>query len=269
MTAFVFNTYLLLMYAILVMWMAAGFTMLEAGSVSSRNASVICLKNLCLYAVAGGSDGKIRLRLPTPDPRNVKVSTSSDSKLRDTVKKSYFLRWMNAKLALLFRRGDSELIAARYERLRRRPGYENLLDAWRPTGAALHREFAKKNLPPVFEDALEFTAFALDQFKERTDRDDVSLVILASHRMKMLGKHIFDRMHALAKGHSIPVIDQYDYMLRRGAEPREAEWTHDQHWNPAGHRWAAKAVLDYVGHNPAICGLGDGLSSTSPGEEPT
>jgi len=53
MTAFVFNTYLLLMYAILVMWMAAGFTMLEAGSVSSRNASVICLKNLCLYAVAG------------------------------------------------------------------------------------------------------------------------------------------------------------------------------------------------------------------------
>ena len=47
MTAFVFNTYLLLMYAILVMWMAAGFTMLEAGSVSSRNASVICLKNLC------------------------------------------------------------------------------------------------------------------------------------------------------------------------------------------------------------------------------
>lgn len=216
-----------------------------------------------------GSDGKIRLRLPAPDPRNVKVSTSSDSKLRDAAKKSYFLRWMNAKLALLFRRGDNELIAARYERLRRRPGYENLLDAWRPTGAPLHREFAKKNLPPVFEDALEFTAFALDQFKERTDRDDVSLVILASHRMKMLGKHIFDRMHALAKEHSIPVIDQYDYMLRRGAESREAEWTHDQHWNPAGHRWAAKAVLDYVGHNPAICGLGDGLSSTSPGEEPT
>ena len=53
MTPFVFNTFLLLLFAIIVMWMCAGFTMLEAGSVSARNASVICLKNLCLYAVAG------------------------------------------------------------------------------------------------------------------------------------------------------------------------------------------------------------------------
>ncbi len=35
------------------MWMAAGFTMLEAGSVSTKNASVICLKNIGLYAIAG------------------------------------------------------------------------------------------------------------------------------------------------------------------------------------------------------------------------
>ena len=55
MSPFVLNTYLTLGCAILVMWMAAGFTMLEAGSVSSKNASVICLKNLCLYAVAGAA----------------------------------------------------------------------------------------------------------------------------------------------------------------------------------------------------------------------
>ncbi len=35
------------------MWMAAGFTMLESGSVRTKNASVICLKNLGLYAIAG------------------------------------------------------------------------------------------------------------------------------------------------------------------------------------------------------------------------
>ncbi len=35
------------------MWMAAGFTMLESGSVRTKNASVICLKNIGLYAIAG------------------------------------------------------------------------------------------------------------------------------------------------------------------------------------------------------------------------
>ena len=49
---YVFNTFVLLLFAIIVMWMCAGFTMLEAGSVSARNASTICLKNLGLYAVA-------------------------------------------------------------------------------------------------------------------------------------------------------------------------------------------------------------------------
>ena len=35
------------------MWMCAGFTMLESGSVRTKNASVICLKNIGLYSVAG------------------------------------------------------------------------------------------------------------------------------------------------------------------------------------------------------------------------
>ena len=35
------------------MWMCAGFTMLESGSVRTKNASVICLKNIGLYAIAG------------------------------------------------------------------------------------------------------------------------------------------------------------------------------------------------------------------------
>ena len=52
-TAFVLNTFSFLVWGCLVMWMCAGFTMLESGSVRSRNASVICLKNIGLYAIAG------------------------------------------------------------------------------------------------------------------------------------------------------------------------------------------------------------------------
>ncbi len=50
---FIFNTFSFLVWGALVMWMCAGFTMLEAGSVRTKNASMICLKNLGLYSIAG------------------------------------------------------------------------------------------------------------------------------------------------------------------------------------------------------------------------
>ena len=52
-TQFVFNTFLFIIFGALVMWMCAGFTMLEAGSVRTKNASMICLKNIGLYSIAG------------------------------------------------------------------------------------------------------------------------------------------------------------------------------------------------------------------------
>ncbi len=52
-TAFVFNTFAFLIWGALVMWMCAGFTMLEAGSVRTKNAAMICLKNIGIYSIAG------------------------------------------------------------------------------------------------------------------------------------------------------------------------------------------------------------------------
>ena len=52
-SVFVLNTFAFLVWGALVMWMCAGFTMLEAGSVRTKNASVICLKNIGLYSIAG------------------------------------------------------------------------------------------------------------------------------------------------------------------------------------------------------------------------
>ena len=51
-TRFILSTFSFLLWGALVMWMCAGFTMLEAGSVRTRNASVICLKNIGLYSIA-------------------------------------------------------------------------------------------------------------------------------------------------------------------------------------------------------------------------
>ncbi len=52
-TAFVFNTMLFLIGGFLVMFMAAGFAMLEAGLVRSKNVSMQCLKNIALYSLSG------------------------------------------------------------------------------------------------------------------------------------------------------------------------------------------------------------------------
>ena len=51
--AFVFNTFSFLICGALVMWMAAGFAMLESGLVRSKNTATICLKNVALFCVSG------------------------------------------------------------------------------------------------------------------------------------------------------------------------------------------------------------------------
>lgn len=49
----IFNTMLFLVGGFLVMWMAAGFAMLEAGLVRTKNVSMQCLKNIALYSISG------------------------------------------------------------------------------------------------------------------------------------------------------------------------------------------------------------------------
>lgn len=52
-TQFIFNTFAFLVWGALIMWMAAGFTMLESGAVRTKNASMICMKNIGIYSIAG------------------------------------------------------------------------------------------------------------------------------------------------------------------------------------------------------------------------
>ena len=51
--SYILNTLLFLIGGFLVMWMAAGFAMLETGLVTSKSVSTIAAKNIGLYSIAG------------------------------------------------------------------------------------------------------------------------------------------------------------------------------------------------------------------------
>ena len=180
-------------------------------------------------------------------------------------KRFYLAKWLHSKLLLrkytrLGADEDPELnMWVHY--LSKELGYDSLADEWPPLTEkgrhdhpySIYSVFGRKDLPPIFEEALEFTAFALDQFKERAEREDIPLLILSTHTMGTHGDWNFNRMNALAKERGIPVIDQADYIRRQGGRIPDAHWEHDRHWNATGHQWAAEALLEYLKKNPHIC----------------
>ena len=141
--------------------------------------------------------------------------------------------------------------------LAERPCCASLRDGWRPVDGRFISDpsfFEDERLQPVFEEALEYTAFGIDQFKRRTDRDSVNLIIMAaSADMGMPGYPQFDRLSAIADARGIPVISDYAYTVRQGYDAEDGRWDSDPHWNAVGHQWAAEAVLEWLKANPDVC----------------
>ena len=211
-----------------------------------------------------GADGTITLRPPHPYSSESRLATMAStsppwySRVTDRLSDvSPLAKWLEIKTEAWFPADtDPELITWVALLSRRSPRYAALFDGWRPTTRGDIQEpfLYARDLPPVYEDGLDFTGFALDQFRERADRDGAALVILTSNYMGTRGDLGFDRLTALAEPRGIPVVDYHDYVHRQGAEPRrDTRWEHDNHWNIPGHRWAAEALLEYLKANQEIC----------------
>ena len=235
-------------------------------------------------SAARTEDGGLRLRPPDPDFRRFMLSRSSGipatpqwkTFVEQALRASWFFEWLRAhrRNSLLFDFSRERKIRAqvakrvrRMELLSRRPAYAPLLDGWRPVSREAVRRwpanedtpsffalFAEGSDSPFYAEALAFTAFALDEFKKRAERDGAALVILATWRMSDYGGGVLARLNETAAGRGIPVIDQGGYIRRQGAGLRDAHWPHDNHWNPTGHQWAAEALLEYLKRNRDVCG---------------
>ncbi len=202
-------------------------------------------------SAARRADGTIKLRPPDPDWRKHRLPRPLQDQLVNRMRLvSRFVNYLDAKRGAFFPRDAHPRAIAWAGLLSQRPRYAPLLADWTPTTRM-------PEAGPAFEEACEFTAFGLDQFKERTDRDGSALVILAVHSRR--GEDfLVDRLNSMAEARGIPVIEEYDYILGRGARIKDSHWPHDGHWNATGHQWAAEALLAYLKQHPEIC------SSASP-----
>ena len=182
------------------------------------------------------------------------------------IRVSHFARWLNAMprvTAILSRIGGVPSASIQYlayaNIIAERPCCAALLDNWQPTirnylDQPIVWRFSEERLPPVFEEALEYTAFGIEQFKRRADRDGATLAILAAtDEMGTRGDPQFDRLSAIAEAHGIPVISQYAYIVGQGHDYQDARWRNDAHWNATGHQWAAEAVLEWLKENQDVC----------------
>ena len=219
------------------------------------------------------ASGAMKLRPPDPEYKRFLRSGLPKSwyggAWERLVQVSYSAKWLEIKRkevkrivkSLLARIGapvgPDSLIVAWANMIAERPCCSLLLDGWQPTRWA-HIQVGfpvmAERLPPVWEEALEYTAFGVEQFKLRADRDGAQLAILAVHSyMGTQGDPQFDRLSAIAETYDIPVISQYDYMVSQEYEAEDAVLGFDYHWSPTGHQWAAEAVMEWLNANQDVC----------------
>ena len=144
--------------------------------------------------------------------------------------------------------------------LRRRPDYAWILP---PRGSVEEREWLRT---PVRRAPLpdrpqrmrqyirDFTAFGIDRFKERADRDGSRLLILFVEETDPTYEWAAEALKEMARERGVPLIDLHDYIARQGRDIRESRFAHDFHWNATGHLWAAEALLEWLAGNPRACG---------------
>ena len=211
-------------------------------------------------------DGTMVVRPPDPDYKEFMVLNPPAGPLARGAlavgEASWLVLYLRAKgFHRLLRFDPAVDFRGRVEEIRQRPRYGALLKGWYPisrfeivpTSRTLGPSSAESEMPPIFQDAVEYTAFALGEFKARADRDGAAVVVLAVHRIKASWPGMFARVSEVAASQGIPVVDQADYIVRQGARPEDAHWPADVHWNPDGHHWAAEALLEYLAERPHLC----------------
>ena len=216
---------------------------------------------------APGPDDRMELRPPSANYRDFAFQVAPGQRKPwyrrpidqavNNINKLYLSKWVNAKLSnLTIEEKNASSVNSYAKLLAQLPEYSQLLNDWTyvPSKTSSFSDLiARNDLPEFYDTALSYTAFALDAFQERAERDNFSLVILTTHLTRFFGDGVFLKINEMAQQRGIPVIDQTEYVHRQGRQLEQLHWQHDYHWSPQGHRYAAEALLEYLEQNQEIC----------------
>ena len=161
------------------------------------------------------------------------------------------------------------LVRLRAELLAQDPRYQSIIEAYlsrAPESLPADGHDRKLNellqdpTLPLFGEAVEFTAFALDEFQRRVAADGASLWLLLATSARWWSQlgDASDPLRAvvedLAEARGIPIVSLHDYLVRQGRKLRDGTFSSDGHWNPTGHQWVAEALLERLRQRPEVCG---------------
>jgi len=150
-----------------------------------------------------------------------------------------------------------DVLTARLEYLRQDPLFRPLLSGW-PNGTIsdIDGEFFKPDpLPRVFQDALDFSDFALAQWATSVRRDGAKLLGLATATLALPGRGMkyLERVESLLRKNGIEEINQVAYSTQHGFGPTAMAYPNDGHWSPYGHQRTAEELLEYFTQHPELC----------------
>lgn len=213
-------------------------------------------------------DGAIELQPIDPDWLRHRLPMARDQRPvlhRWLSRNSRFYRWLYAKLSLQHpamaawmgrEPSDAERTATRIAALAKAaPEHGKLLGDWTPEqlNTTMDGMFLRPDpLPAAFQQALRFTGFAFDVYKQRAAADGAHLVVLGSHELE--ARHE-ERLAALLTPRAIPFVSLRRHIAAKGGKVADAQWRHDAHWSPRGHAWAAEALAREIGRG-RMCGDG-------------
>ena len=207
-----------------------------------------------------GPDGRIGLRRPDGASPAVREQLRAARRRETGLRRASFLwsRLERDRIARRFRESREGWRAR--QRWRRLSGETESLSGWRPPGVRLYGDSVKYGLlnarraegepAPAYAEALELTAFALDEFAARAARDGSRLVLFLS---QYFGAARETAMKDLAEERGIPVVDLYRHIGEAKGNWHDASFRRDSHWHPRGHRWAAEALWEYLKELPSPC----------------
>lgn len=202
--------------------------------------------------------GNIELQPIDPDWSRDRLRAAADERPALHVwlhRVSRFYRWVNAKLSLQYswiaawigrEPTEGDRTAARIAELAKvAPETIKLLEGWDaralPEIDGIFRTLGP--FPEAFEQALRFTGFAFDIYKERAEAGGAKLVVIGTHE---LDDTLERRLMGMLAPRDIPFVSLRRYITNTGKNIRDAHWRHDAHWSPQGHTWAAEVIAQEI-----------------------